>query len=257
MGSESSPNVPILDFSRGDLKPGTDAWRLACKNVRQALEEFGCFIVEYDKFPLELHNQVFTVLEELFDLPTETKMKNRYEKPLNGYVGQIPKLPLHESLGIDNANALEGTQFFTNLMWPQGNDHFCESAQNFSELVAELERTVMRMLFESYGVGNYYDHYIKVANYLLRLFKYRKPEMNESNTGLNPHTDKTLLSIIHQGHISGLQVKLKDGQWVDVQPSPTSFVVMAGEALMNTTMLPSSNHEGEGNKILSRNVFIH
>ncbi|XWS11863.1 hypothetical protein CRYUN_Cryun37aG0037600 [Craigia yunnanensis] len=117
-------------------------------------------------------------------------------------------------------------------MWPAGNDRFCESAQSFSELVAELDRTVMRMVLKSYGVGNYYDYYTKVTNYLLRYFKYRKPEMNESNAGLLPHTDKTLLSIIHQGHISGLKVKLKDGQWVGVQPSPTSFVVMAGETLM-------------------------
>lgn len=82
------------------------------------------FVVEYDKFPLELHNQVFSIVEELFDLPTETKMKNRYEKPLKGYVGQNPMIPLHESMAIHNPTTPEETQFFTNLMWPQGNDRF-------------------------------------------------------------------------------------------------------------------------------------
>lgn len=129
MGSESTPSLPILDFSHAELKPGTDSWLVACKKVTQALEQYGCFIIEYDPFPLQLHNQVFSLLEELFLLPTETKMKNRYEKPLNGYVGQIPKLPLHESLGIDNATSVEGTRFFTNLMWPQGNDRFWYSSK--------------------------------------------------------------------------------------------------------------------------------
>ncbi|KAK8714298.1 hypothetical protein V6N13_149491 [Hibiscus sabdariffa] len=34
------------------------------------------------------------------------------------------------------------------------------------------------------------------------------------------------------GDIGGLMVKMKDGRWVDVPATPTSFVVMAGDALM-------------------------
>ena len=129
MGSvDEQPNnkLPILSFSKEtDLKPGTNSWLLACKDVQRALEEYGCFIVLYHKTPsLHLNNAIFAALEELFDLPTETKMKNVYDKPLNGYVGQIPKLPLHESLGIDNATALDGAQTFTNTMWPSGNQRF-------------------------------------------------------------------------------------------------------------------------------------
>lgn len=102
-----------------------------------------------------------------------------------------------------------------------------------SELVVELDKMVTRMLFESYGVESYYDSYIGSVNYLLRYFKYRAPEPNETTMGLTPHTDKTMTSIIHQiNHINGLQVQAKDGQWSDVEPSPSSFIVMAGDALM-------------------------
>lgn len=131
MGSEDQqPNIdnklPILIFSKDTLKPGTNSWLIACKDVQRALEEYGCFIVLYHQVPSdELNNAVFGALEELFDLPTETKMKNVYDqKPLRGYVGQIPKLPLHESLGIYNATALVATQHFTNTMWPGGNQRF-------------------------------------------------------------------------------------------------------------------------------------
>ncbi|XVE74755.1 hypothetical protein DITRI_Ditri12bG0043300 [Diplodiscus trichospermus] len=231
MGSESQHKLPIIDLTRENLKPGTSTWASACNEVRQALEEYGCFEAIFDKVPQLLRDTVFATAGELFDLPTEVKKRNTSNKPYFEYFGQYKGLPLYESLAIDNPITLDGTQSFTNIMWPTGNDRFCESAQSFSELVAELDRTVTRMVFESYGAGNYYDYYMKVSNYLLRYFYYRKPETNESNTGLNPHTDKTILSIIHQGRISGLEVKFKDGQWVDVQPSPTSFVVLAGEAL--------------------------
>lgn len=129
MGSDHnqvSPKLPVLDFSNKEtLKPGTNSWLSARKDVQQALEEFGCFVVFYDKISPEFRNTLLATLQELFELPTETKMSNIYEaKPLNGYVGQIPKLPLHESMGIDNATSLEETQRFTKLMWPAGNDNF-------------------------------------------------------------------------------------------------------------------------------------
>ncbi|XP_022721108.1 probable 2-oxoglutarate-dependent dioxygenase AOP1 [Durio zibethinus] len=233
MGSESSPNLPILHFSDEDLKPGTDSWLLACKNVRQALEEYGCFIVEYDNFPLELHNQVFSLLEELFDLPTETKMKNRYEKPLNGYIGQIPKLPLHESMGIDNATTLDATQFFTNLMWPRGNDRFCEYIFKYAKVAAELDQMVTRMIFESYGVKKYYDAYIDTTTYLLRLLKNRAARGNEPNLAFVSHTDKSFTTILHQNQINALEVDTRDGNRINVDfSSPSSFVVIAGDALM-------------------------
>uniref|UniRef100_A0A2N9I584 Fe2OG dioxygenase domain-containing protein n=1 Tax=Fagus sylvatica TaxID=28930 RepID=A0A2N9I584_FAGSY len=232
MGSELQPKLPVLDFSNENLKPGTSSWLSKSKEVRQALEDYGCFVVLYDKVPSDLRNDVFGALEELFDLPTEIKLKNKYEKPLNGYVGQIPKLPLHESMGIENATSLEGTQTFTNLMWPSGNDRFCARVHWYAKLAAELDQMVTRMIYESYGVEKYYDSYIESTTYLLRVLKNRAPHGNEPNLGFVTHTDKSFTTILHQNQIDGLEVELKDGEWITVEYSPSSFVVMAGDALM-------------------------
>lgn len=125
MGCVGNLMLPVVDFSKKDLKPGTNCWSSACRNVRKALEEHGCFLVVYDKASNELRNSVFSSMKELFDLPTETKQKNIYEgKPLKGYVGQHPKIPLHESMGIDEGTTLEGIQNFATKMWPNGNDNF-------------------------------------------------------------------------------------------------------------------------------------
>ncbi|KAE8686782.1 hypothetical protein F3Y22_tig00111027pilonHSYRG00102 [Hibiscus syriacus] len=177
--------------------------------------------------------------------PTEVKMQNTSNKPAFHYLGQLKTLPLFESLAIDHPKSFDSTASFTNLMWPDGNDRFGESVQSYSELVTELDRIVARMLFESYGVGYYYDYYSKNTNYLLRYFKYNEPMMEQNNAGILPHTDKTFFSIVHQGNISGLLVKVKDDQWVEVPPSPTSFVVMAGDALMawSNDRIPSCYHQ--------------
>ncbi|CAB4303228.1 unnamed protein product [Prunus armeniaca] len=230
-GSETQAKVPVVDLS-SDLKPGTEGWLLACKQVKYALEEYGCFEVVYHKVPLELHNSIFSVLEDLFDLPLETKMQKTSDKPYHSYIGQRSFIPLYESLAVDNPTTLEGAQDFTRVMWPAGNDSFCESAHSYSKLVAELDQMVTRMVFDIYGVERLYDSHMASTTYLLRCTKYRTQKMNETNLGAAAHTDKNFTSILHENQVNGLQIKTKDGQWIDVDLSPSTFLFMAGDPFM-------------------------
>ncbi|KAL0010557.1 hypothetical protein SO802_005665 [Lithocarpus litseifolius] len=86
------------------------------------------------------------------------------------------------------------------------------------------------MVFDSYGVKKYLDPCIQFYN--LRFLKYRVPEMDEANVGVENHTDKTFLSILHQNEVNGLEVKTKNGDWIKMELSPSFFVVMAGEVLL-------------------------
>lgn len=137
MGSQfqtTTCQVPVVDFTDEKLKqPGTEEWNSACKLIRGALEDHGFFYALCDKVPMELHNSVFTLMGELFDLPLETKMqKSNSDKPYHGYYGQYAQIPLYESLGISDPLTVEEVQKFTKIMWPSGYDHFWYStAQNY------------------------------------------------------------------------------------------------------------------------------
>jgi len=122
--SEAVCEVPVVDFTDKELKPGTRKWASACEVIRNALEDHGCFYALYDEVPMELYNSVFTLMEEQFDLPLETKMQKISDKPYHGYYGQHAHVPLYESLGINHPLTMEGIQNFTKLMWPAGYDHF-------------------------------------------------------------------------------------------------------------------------------------
>ncbi|PIN09638.1 Iron/ascorbate family oxidoreductase [Handroanthus impetiginosus] len=225
------PNdLVIVDFNKEDMKPGSNSWSSACKEIRQALENHGCFIALYEKISPQLHKSIFQSADELFDLPTEVKVQNINEKPYHGYVGQMSIVPLHEGLGIDYATTLEGVQSFTRLMWPNGNDSFCESSLSFAKTVAELEKTVIRMLFESYGVQKHAKSHIETTTYLLRFLKYRAPKEGETTMAFPSHTDKSFVTILYQNHISGLEIRARNGEWINVTFPPSSFVVMAGDA---------------------------
>ncbi|KAI6691627.1 hypothetical protein NL676_028455 [Syzygium grande] len=68
--------IPVIEFSEECMKPGTSSWEKACRVIVQALEDHGCFIVDHPNVPLGLHDSVFTVTEDLFNLPHENKIKN-------------------------------------------------------------------------------------------------------------------------------------------------------------------------------------
>uniref|UniRef100_A0A2N9IE73 Isopenicillin N synthase-like Fe(2+) 2OG dioxygenase domain-containing protein n=1 Tax=Fagus sylvatica TaxID=28930 RepID=A0A2N9IE73_FAGSY len=220
--------IPVLDFSSEDLKPGTGSWFSMCKEVSHALEEYGCFVVELGhKVSLQLHNNIFDAVGELFDFPIETKQKITYEKPVHGYVSS----GLHERMVIDKATMPEETQKLTNIFWPNGNDRFREIANSFVKLMADLDKMVTRMIFENYGVEKYYDSHIESTTHTFAFLKYKEPQNTGTNTGLKNHTDNYFTSIIHQNSVKGLEIKTKHGEWIGFDPSPSTFVFLAADAL--------------------------
>ncbi|KAH7565127.1 hypothetical protein JRO89_XS09G0140400 [Xanthoceras sorbifolium] len=207
MGSLTEPKIPVIDFSKEDLKPGTQAWLSTSKQVCGALEEYGCFIVECNDVSSDLHNKIFDAAKELYDLPTQVKMKNTSEFPFRGYVSREN---FYESLNIEEAGKLESTQKFTNLMWPHGNAPFCENIHRITSIMGRLNEMVIRMVFESYGVEKYLDSHIGSIDYLFRFSKYKEAK---DHLALPTHADNSFSTILYQDHVNGLEVQMKDDKW--------------------------------------------
>ncbi|KAF8020683.1 hypothetical protein BT93_G1191 [Corymbia citriodora subsp. variegata] len=168
--------VPVIVFSEECMKPGKSSWAKACEVIVQALEDNGCFILDHPNVPLGLHDSIFSVAEDLFDVPHESKIKNINLKPVLGYTGQIPATSVVEALTIVGPEKLEECEKFTSLMWPSGNDRFCKAAHDYGKFIAEIEEVLFRMVCQSYGVEKCYDPYIDSTSYLLRFLKSRRPE---------------------------------------------------------------------------------
>ncbi|KAK2968012.1 hypothetical protein RJ640_020420 [Escallonia rubra] len=215
--------LPIIDLSCKNLEKGNGSWTSTCMVVRQALEEYGCFEAFHDKFTPQLHAAIFHALGELFDLPIETKRCYTSNMPLYGYSGESVQAPLRESVNIEEPTAYEKARSFTGLL---------ETVYSYSKQLSNLDQMVQRMVFESFGVEKYYDLHIKSTTNLMRAIKYRHPEKSETNIGIGPHVDATLLTILRQNQVDGLQIQAKDGSWIEVAPSSSSssFVVLAGVA---------------------------
>ncbi|CAJ1967667.1 unnamed protein product [Sphenostylis stenocarpa] len=232
MGSQTQSQLPVVNFMNENLKQGAHTWVSTCEVVRSALEDHGGFLALYDKISLETYDLIYNEMKSFFDLSVETKRRKTTEKPIFSYSGQRPGIPLYESTGIINPLSFEDCQKYTHVMWPKGNDSFCESVNSYAKQLAELDHIVKKMLFESYGLEKKkFECLVESTEYVLRGYKYRKPQVGESNMGVPPHSDTTFLTILNQ-KVEGLAVKLKDGEWIEVGASPSLYLVMGGDALM-------------------------
>ncbi|KAL2617570.1 hypothetical protein AAZV13_08G193800 [Glycine max] len=200
MGSEATLKLPVIDFTNLKLEANNPNWEAVKSQVHKALVDYGCFEAIFDKVPLELRKAIFAALQELFDLPLQTKILNVSKKPYHGYVGQYP---------------MENVENMTNIMWPHGNPSFghvpikIKAIQSFSEQLSELDQIIRKMILESLGVEEYLEEHMNSTNYLLR----------------------NIVTILYQNEVEGLEVMNKDGKWISYKPSPDSFVVMIGDSL--------------------------
>nr|QWJ73340.1 alkenyl hydroxalkyl producing 1 [Isatis tinctoria] len=227
-----SLHLPVIDFSDQTLTPGTSKWDKVKADVRKALEDFGCFEAFFGKVSnIELDKSVLKAMEELFDLPVQTKQRNVSSKPFHGYLSH----DLYQSLGIDDANVAEKVNDFTQQLWPgHGNNIISETMHEFSKQLVELDVMVRRMIMESFGIEKYIDEHLNSTNYLIRMMKYTAPpddDVQEAKLGLGSHTDKNIITILHQYQVDGLEIKTKDEKWIKVKPSQHSFIVMVGDSL--------------------------
>ncbi|CAH8361102.1 unnamed protein product [Eruca vesicaria subsp. sativa] len=227
-----SPQLPVIDFSDQNLTPGTSKWDEVKADVRKALEDYGCFQAFVDKVSnTELDKSVFEAMEELFDLPVQTKQRNVSSKPFHGYLNHN----LYQSLGIEEANVAEKVNDFTQLLWPDhGNKSISETLHKFSKQLVELDVMVRRMIMDSFGIEKYLDEHLNSTNYLFRMMKYTSlpdDDVEETKLGLRSHTDKNIITILHQYQVDGLEIKTKDEKWIKVKPPQHSFIVMVGDSL--------------------------
>ncbi|WCJ40699.1 2-oxoglutarate (2OG) and Fe(II)-dependent oxygenase superfamily protein [Euphorbia peplus] len=206
MGSKSVvPRIPVVELSGERLKVGSDSWNSGREEVRKALEEYGCFELIYNKHTIENHNTFLQVAEELFNVREGIKT-SQSQKYSRSHVYNKHSSPISESAKIVDSTNKQECQNFTHLLWPHGNQHFCETVHSYAMLLAEIDGLVVKMLFESYGLDKENaESHLKSANYLLHMLKYKRSKQADTDLSIIGHTDKSFLTILHQNHVNGLE----------------------------------------------------
>lgn len=237
MGGEAK-KLPRIDFSEVDPSaPGGQAWGTARGEVMDALATFGCFEAHYPALTPRLRAELFDgAVRPLFALPADAKRRNCYgaDRPFHGYLGDVPGFPGCESLAIVDGTKDESVRGFARLMWPDGGDNsdsFCGTVVEAAQRIFQLEEAVRRMVMEGLGVAKHHDALSASMWHLFRMSEYKAPNAAEKVVRYGAHQDTNWLSVVCQHEVAGLEMQSRGGEWIVVQPSPTSLVFMVGNEL--------------------------
>jgi isopenicillin N synthase-like dioxygenase len=133
----------------------------------------------------------------------------------------------------------EGRQHFTPNIWPAAPADFRRAAVVYYRSMSGLIRELMRLAALALSVGEtFFDDKIDRSIGTMRL-NYYPPQRTAPAPGqlrAGAHTDYGGFTILSGEDVpGGLQVRARDGRWVDVATTPTRFVVNIGDLLMRWT----------------------
>jgi isopenicillin N synthase-like dioxygenase len=254
--SEGVPVIDIGPFLEGNHKGRTEV----VARVRQACENIGFFSIVGHGVSPELIESVRTVCNRFFDLPLDEKLKVKRAGPgTRGYavlgdmaharsLGTSSPADLQEGFGIGPLNISkddpyynsdDAKKFFPPNVWPSLPAEFRGVMEEYYRVVDRLAAHIMRIFALALDLdARFFSDKMDKAVNQLRAIRYpaQSTPPVEGQLRAGEHTDYgTLTILLAEDKPGGLQVRLRNGSWVDVHPVPGSFVINIGDLMMQWT----------------------
>jgi isopenicillin N synthase-like dioxygenase len=258
--TEKKPNstIPVIDLSLTDQKALVSQIGAACC-------EFGFFGVVNHGISPEVIAQAFSVSKAFFDLPQETKCLLHINKspthrgfdPIGwqsldlSKEGDAQAADLKESFYIGTEPEAGTNQLVPNHgenQWPPESwvPKFEWHVNNYRQQANKLAYKLISLIAESLGMANNsLNDYAKYPTCTTRLLYYPpQPTRNTQQIGSGAHTDWGAITVLAQDDTGGLEVRLRDGTWVDIPPQDGMLVINTGDLMQRWTndMYRSSWH---------------
>jgi isopenicillin N synthase-like dioxygenase len=245
--------IPIIDI--GPFRTGTAAMKAAVSaQVADACENIGFFCITNHGIPEDAFLDAFTVSRAFFDLPLDEK--RRYtpvgEVAPRGYAAMetkglaatldaaVPK-DLREQFMLGTLapmpRALVGLPgaagCYAPNIWPEDPASYREIFTTLYRRCETLADTLMRIFARGLDLPEEYftdkiDHHFSV------LGSNHYPELEHDplpgQLRVGAHSDFGSLTILAPTEAQGgLQVKMADGRWIDVNPIPGCLIINLGD----------------------------
>lgn len=244
------------------------------------IKDYGFIILKDHDVSKELLLNAYEILEKFYKLPSSKKQSYISEMGggQRGYTafGQehakgSPVMDLkefwHVGREVPSGHAFE--KYYPMNIWP--DDSVPEFKPVFQQLYSQLETAGIQMMEAlSYPLQVEKDFFSKMViegNSILRLLHYPPiPEGVDTRcVRAAAHEDINFITILPAATTSGLQLKDRDGAWLDIESDFGSLIVDAGDMLARITndVIPSTTHrvinpqDGTNNSRYSMPFFMH
>ncbi|KAK9049498.1 hypothetical protein SSX86_031529 [Deinandra increscens subsp. villosa] len=224
--SQTSKQLPVFDLS----KPiSQSSLSLACK-------EWGFFHIINHGISQELYRKLRSLSCQLFSLPYDLKLKAGPTSSTKTYTPRFIASPFFESLRVSGPDFYASAQSSAEALFNQPNTELSEAVREYGDKMRILSKKITQILLMCLGKDfdtRFKSEFSNCEGYL-RINNYSLPEKvgkGKDVEGLGMHTDMSCLTIVYQDDIGGLQVRSKDGKWLNIDPFEGSLVVNIGDLL--------------------------
>ncbi|XP_059626456.1 gibberellin 2-beta-dioxygenase 6-like isoform X2 [Cornus florida] len=208
--------------------------------LSEACKDWGVFRLVNHGIPVTLLNQLHDHAKKLFFLSFESKQA-LFTNPIAYFWGTPALTPsggvaLQKGPQPQHVNWMEGFNvLLRELSHLQYDDPLLDSFGLLLEEYGRHQSRVATRIFEAMAENlnmclKQSGSYLSPATGLARVYRYPCcPEPNRA-WGMDTHTDSSVISILNQDKVGGLQF-LKDDKWIDVQPIPNTLVINLGDIM--------------------------
>lgn len=249
------PELSLKAYTHGDNKERTQF----IDNLFTGLKEYGFIILKDHPVQISLLQTAYKEVQELFSLPVDVKKQYLFDGPgfQRGYTpfgqehakdSKFPDLKefWHVGRDLSPGHRYSEKQFPKNL-WPNELPHFKQTFQGLFKALDHAGQVMLEALTFPLDVPkNYFYDMTESGSSILRLLHY--PPLQE---GRDPnciraaaHEDINLITLLVTASASGLQLKTREGEWLDVNANADSIIVDAGDMLARITndVIPATTH---------------
>ncbi|URE48373.1 2OG-Fe(II) oxygenase superfamily [Musa troglodytarum] len=215
-------DVPVLDLHRLDPV-----------GLRGACRDWGLFRLVHHGIPPPLSAALQAQARDLLSLPFDAK-RARFCFPGLAYFWGTPALTLH----VKDLNWLEGLHIPLGRLSSSSSAAEFDGLETFWSLVDEYKQhlaRIARTLFEAMAADLKLDaglsaSYLNEHDGTFRIYRYPKCARADDYFAMEAHTDSSVLSIVNQDDVGGLQV-LRGGGWSCVEPIADTLIVNLGDIM--------------------------
>lgn len=238
--SKTSIDLPVFDVSKPLTPSHLSSLSLACK-------EWGFFHIINHGISKELYNKLRFLSYQLFDLPYEQKLKAGPLSNIKTYTPHFIASPFFESIRVSGPDFLESAQRSADVLLNHTKSEFSEVLREYGSTMRNLSNKIIEMLLMCLGedFGKKFEPEFSNSEGYLRIINYSPPKIIKKDIeGLGMHTDMSCITIVYQDESGGLQVRSKEGKWMDIDPCEETLVVNIGDLMQawSNGKLRSSEH---------------
>ncbi|KAF4358140.1 hypothetical protein F8388_009423 [Cannabis sativa] len=251
-GDQSFPvtsSIPVIDLHENINQHDT-----IVHNIIKASQDYGIFQVINHGVCEELMDETMKVMKELHEMSPIDKARECCKDPLkrcrlytssNNFSNE--KIHYWRDAFLHPCHPLEEHIQF----WPQNPIQYREIVGKFSVEVRKLGLKILEVLSEGLGLKSGYFSGELIESPILLSNHYPACPDPSLTLGLPKHCDPSLITILLQGNVLGLQLPNHHGNWVYVEPISHAFVINIGYILQ---VISNGKLKGAEHRVINSRV---